>query len=618
MGETTRTKSAHPVDKGWAWVIMIASFAVHFLCIGFMRSFGVLFVEFQRKFESSGAMTSTINGIMSVTYSVTTLLVMNVVLKRTSVRNVCLVGSVLQFLGMSLSSLATEASHLIATQGLLYGCGHALLYCPVLVILSQYFDKKRPIATVISTCGTSAGGIVFPIITRYLVEEYGLRGALLLLACFSLQQATFVALITPPSDYYFAESLSKNEEETVAVIDEEDILEKIPLDENFVVCSIKECDSRDVERTDLPLLNGRLDESSDAVLESGMFDDVNENDVKGVLCLNSHTDNLLDRQLSSSIHSRQFGSLPNKTDVLSLTTQNNAENGKHTIENGLSYERTDAGHQKNGKLTINGQTHELAHNEQSHESRSHKTHSHNGPLLPSTRNIIASSTSRLRSESESSRANNNNLPHSLKMSLDQPVGSLGSSQRLTLHESALHASSIDLYSSLHSLALSDSGQQVSSPAHPHRRRSQQQEVELPLHSVSDGQLDQSTSRCHCMCPDMAGTWSFWVITVFFVCGGVASGLPSVFLPPLAVEKGLGEDQAALLLTVSAAADIVGRVVPGLILHLGFMRPSTVLMAPLFVCGTLYHFTSFLSDLPSLMALAALNGLFTATFWAMQG
>jgi nitrate/nitrite transporter NarK len=50
----------------------------------------------------------------------------------------------------------------------------------VMIILGQYFDKRRGIATGIAISGGCLGGLLLPPIYRILLDTYGLRGTLML------------------------------------------------------------------------------------------------------------------------------------------------------------------------------------------------------------------------------------------------------------------------------------------------------------------------------------------------------------------------------------------------------------------------------------------------------
>ena len=49
-------------DGGYGWVIVFSSFLVHFILLGQVRSFGVLYVALLRLFERSAAETASLNG----------------------------------------------------------------------------------------------------------------------------------------------------------------------------------------------------------------------------------------------------------------------------------------------------------------------------------------------------------------------------------------------------------------------------------------------------------------------------------------------------------------------------------------------------------------------------
>lgn len=81
------------------------------------------------------------------------------------------------------------------------GIGHGMLYCPTLYILSQYFERFRPIATALASCGSCVGGIAFPMITRALLRLFGLSGTLLILGSILLHQSLVMVLFTPLDEY---------------------------------------------------------------------------------------------------------------------------------------------------------------------------------------------------------------------------------------------------------------------------------------------------------------------------------------------------------------------------------------------------------------------------------
>ena len=66
-----------------------------------------------------------------------------------------------------------EFWQLLLCQGILTGFAGGMNFAPVPAIVSQWFEKRRPLAFSIVSTGTSLGGTVFPIITRNLIELIG-------------------------------------------------------------------------------------------------------------------------------------------------------------------------------------------------------------------------------------------------------------------------------------------------------------------------------------------------------------------------------------------------------------------------------------------------------------
>ena len=69
-------------------------------------------------------------------------------------------------------------SHLILTQGVLYGLGGTLLYNPAILFLQEWFSRRRGLAFGIMWSGTGIGGFTVPFLLTALLERYGWRTTL--------------------------------------------------------------------------------------------------------------------------------------------------------------------------------------------------------------------------------------------------------------------------------------------------------------------------------------------------------------------------------------------------------------------------------------------------------
>lgn len=84
-----------------------------------------------------------------------------------------LVGSILQLVGVFMTSLSTKYWQLFLAQGVCTGLGNGLIFCPTLSLLSTYFTKKRSLAIGIAASGSATGGVVFPAIVQQLLPKIG-------------------------------------------------------------------------------------------------------------------------------------------------------------------------------------------------------------------------------------------------------------------------------------------------------------------------------------------------------------------------------------------------------------------------------------------------------------
>ncbi len=77
------------------------------------------------------------------------------------------------------------------------GIGSGLAYMGSMVAVGEHFDKYRPMAFGLSTCGIGIGSICFPWITSSLIDYYGWRGALLVTAGLVLHVCVAAMLVLP-------------------------------------------------------------------------------------------------------------------------------------------------------------------------------------------------------------------------------------------------------------------------------------------------------------------------------------------------------------------------------------------------------------------------------------
>ncbi|CAG0889078.1 unnamed protein product [Darwinula stevensoni] len=118
-------------NGGYGWVIVFASFSANAIINGIVYTFGVFLPTLTLDFHETRGKTAW-------------------------------VGSLIAGLYFSV------------------GLGFGLVYLPSIVVVSNWFDTRRALATGIATCGAGVGTFIFAPLGNFLLEEYGWRGAYLI------------------------------------------------------------------------------------------------------------------------------------------------------------------------------------------------------------------------------------------------------------------------------------------------------------------------------------------------------------------------------------------------------------------------------------------------------
>ncbi len=102
-----------------------------------------------------------------------------------------LIGITVMLLSLVLASYAQKAWQIVLTQGILYGIGGILLNFVHVSIFSEWFDKKQSQAMSIIWLGYRVGGLAFPLICQWLLDQHGYEKTLRVLL------APMLALLLP-------------------------------------------------------------------------------------------------------------------------------------------------------------------------------------------------------------------------------------------------------------------------------------------------------------------------------------------------------------------------------------------------------------------------------------
>ncbi|KAL2918202.1 hypothetical protein HK105_202129 [Polyrhizophydium stewartii] len=167
-------------DGGYGWVIIAASFMIHFVAIGLPSSYGVFQAAYKELPEFAGASSLSIAFIGSLGSAGLPLFSIPAgrLTDKYGPRIVCICGAAIVAASLVLASFTTSLWQLLVTQGFLFGLGTSVAYLPGLAVISDWFVKRRGMATGIAVAGSGVGGLALGPILRALISQLGWRWTL--------------------------------------------------------------------------------------------------------------------------------------------------------------------------------------------------------------------------------------------------------------------------------------------------------------------------------------------------------------------------------------------------------------------------------------------------------
>lgn len=118
-------------DHGWAWVVMLGAFMVHFLTAGCEKAFSLWYIEILDTFSTTSTFAAGLGGISAAVrlilgnrflffyYFIAPLVV--ILCDNLSIRTVVITGGIVSSLGLLISAWSATAFGLVVGYGLIYG-----------------------------------------------------------------------------------------------------------------------------------------------------------------------------------------------------------------------------------------------------------------------------------------------------------------------------------------------------------------------------------------------------------------------------------------------------------------------------------------------------------------
>ncbi|XP_072031788.1 monocarboxylate transporter 13-like [Amphiura filiformis] len=189
-------------EKYWGWVVVFSRFSALFMLLGTYKSFGVLMDSYIYDLDTSAAEagTATVLFFAFVYFTAPIFGVLADMMGSNGARILIMLGGIISTIAMCLSALSTTWYQL-AFYLSLAGVGYGMVQVPTVAPLLMYFTDKFGLANSISAAGGAVGMIVLPPLTERMIDNYGWRGASIILGVASLHTTVAGALMRPPSSF---------------------------------------------------------------------------------------------------------------------------------------------------------------------------------------------------------------------------------------------------------------------------------------------------------------------------------------------------------------------------------------------------------------------------------
>ncbi|XP_076458161.1 monocarboxylate transporter 14-like [Babylonia areolata] len=181
----------------WGLVIVASAFFIQVFAFGVSTSIGVYNIEFLDYFDNDTVGVSLIAAINWAVFLGSGPLC-SYLMTRVTYRKIALLGAALVVVGILIMPFLPSIPAFCICFGVLSGLGSCFVYVPSHVLSGLYYDRYQSLSTGIATSGSGLGGAIMPIVIGKLIEYYGWKGSLIIVAGMELHLFALAALLRSP------------------------------------------------------------------------------------------------------------------------------------------------------------------------------------------------------------------------------------------------------------------------------------------------------------------------------------------------------------------------------------------------------------------------------------
>ncbi|KAH9839860.1 major facilitator superfamily domain-containing protein [Rhodofomes roseus] len=183
-----------------AWMTVIATFLASFMAFGTGNVWGIYQDAYTTRPDSRFVDVSLFKisfvGGTAVGFGFAVGPFGNILVSKFGIRAPILLGVLMMAVALELASIATKYWELLLSQGIMFGIGSSLAYIPAIGLPSQWFDKRRGLATGIASSGSGVGAVILSPIVQSSIDNLGIPWALRIVGflCFACGMVSLALL----------------------------------------------------------------------------------------------------------------------------------------------------------------------------------------------------------------------------------------------------------------------------------------------------------------------------------------------------------------------------------------------------------------------------------------
>ena len=172
-------KAYYQKDGAFSWILCLGAFLIYAITGGIDNSFGEFILSIMHEFNATEYDAAWIASVhTSSQYFAASL--SSALGNRFSFGAILLTGTITTCLAFVASAYCSSIFGLIMTHGLLAGIGLGILFGPLNIICSFYFDSKLALAAGLSGSGSGIGIVLITFLANLIGSAYGWRGCMVL------------------------------------------------------------------------------------------------------------------------------------------------------------------------------------------------------------------------------------------------------------------------------------------------------------------------------------------------------------------------------------------------------------------------------------------------------